>query len=229
MKDIKSNQQEQQIKEVEIEEEQKEEITESEEIKQGLNVWRTVYSDMSTNLALFFLILFAFTRLSATKREELMRALANLGKKTEVVQQVKEETEELTKKLQKVATVEVKEEEIVINLPAPVLFDIGKAELKPEAINILHEVAQSLKTIPNEIVVEGHTDNIPISKGKYKSNWELSAARAFSVRDYFVRVEGIEEKRISCVGYAEYKPVAPNDTEENRAKNRRIEIKIIKK
>lgn len=210
---------------------QQEEIIESEEIKQGLNIWRTVYSDMSTNLALFFLILFAFTRLSASKREELMRALANLGKKVEVTQQeiVKEETDELSKKLKNIATVEVKEEEIVINLPSPVLFDVGKAELKDTALDVLHSVAESLKTIPNEIMIEGHTDNIPIYGGKYRSNWELSAARAFSVRDYFIKVEGIDEKRISCVGYGEYRPIAPNDTEENRAKNRRIEIKIIKK
>lgn len=214
----------------EIEQEIQEEITESEEIKQGLNIWRTVYSDMSTNLALFFLILFAFTRLSASKREQLMRALANLGKKIEVTQQqiVEEQTDELSKKLKDIATVEVKEEEIVINLPSPVLFDIGKAELKDTALVVLKEVAESLKSITSEIVVEGHTDNTPIYGGKYKSNWELSAARAFSVRDYLIK-EGIEEKRISCVGYGEYRPVAPNDTEENKAKNRRIEIKIIKK
>lgn len=207
-----------------------EEITESEEIKQGLNTWRTVYSDMTTNLALFFLILFAFTRLSASKREELINALANLGKKKEITQEqiVKQETDELSKKLQKIATVEVKEEEIVINLPSPVLFDMGKAELKENATAILKEVAESLKVIPNEIVVEGHTDNLPIYGGKYKSNWELSAARAFSVRSFLIK-EGIEEKRISCIGYGEYRPIAPNDTEENRAKNRRIEIKIIKK
>lgn len=207
-----------------------EEITESEEIKQGLNIWKTVYSDMSTNLALFFLILFAFTRLSAAKREELMKALADLGKKKEITQEqvVKRETDELSQKLQRIATVEIKEEEIVINLPSPVLFDIGKAELKEDAKTILSEVAQSLKSIPNEIVVEGHTDNTPIYGGRYKSNWELSAARAFSVRDFLIK-QGVDEKRISCVGYGEYKPIAPNDTEENRAKNRRIEIKIIKK
>ncbi|MEN3014240.1 MAG: OmpA family protein [Endomicrobiia bacterium] len=159
-----------------------------------------------------------------------MRALANLGKKIEVTQQqiVEEQTDELSKKLKDIATVEVKEEEIVINLPSPVLFDIGKAELKDTALVVLKEVAESLKSITSEIVVEGHTDNTPIYGGKYKSNWELSAARAFSVRDYLIK-EGIEEKRISCVGYGEYRPVAPNDTEENKAKNRRIEIKIIKK
>ncbi|MCX7956906.1 MAG: OmpA family protein [Endomicrobia bacterium] len=213
-----------------FQENDKEEITESEELRQGLNIWRTVYSDMSTNLALFFLILFAFTRLSASKREELMQALANLGKKVEVTQQekMKEETDELSKKLKDIATVEVKEEEIVINLPSPVLFDVGKAELKDTAKQVLNEVAKSLDTLTNEIVVEGHTDNIPIYAGKYKSNWELSSARAFSVRDYLISV-GIDEKRISCVGYGEYRPVAPNDTEENRSKNRRIEIKIIKK
>lgn len=221
----------QENKKEELEEEKTtEEITESEEVKQGLNIWRTVYSDMSTNLSLFFLILFAFTRLSATKREELMKALANLGKKTEVTQQqiVQQETDELTKKLQKVATVEVKEEEIVINLPSPVLFDLGKAELKEEAKVVLDEVVETLKLMTNEIVVEGHTDNLPIYAGRYKSNWELSAARAFSVRDYLIK-KGINERRISCVGYGEFRPIAPNDTEENRAKNRRIEIKIIKK
>lgn len=215
----------------EIEEEKEEvEVTESEEIKQGLNIWRTVYSDMSTNLTLFFLILFAFTRLSATKREELMCALANLGKKQEITQQevIKQETDELSKKLQKIATVEIKEEEIVINLPSPVLFDLGKAELKNEAKNILEEIVNSLISISGDIVIEGHTDNIPIFGGKYKSNWELSAARAFSVRDFFIS-KGIPEKRISCVGYGEYKPIAPNDTEENRAKNRRIEIKVVRK
>jgi chemotaxis protein MotB len=215
---------------VEIHEEETKEITESEEIKEGLNIWRTVYSDMSTNLTLFFLILFAFTRLSATKREQLMNALSNLGKKTEITQQqvVEQETDELKKKLGKIATVEVKEEEIVINLPSPVLFDLGKAELKDEAKAVLHEVAQSLKLMNNDIVVEGHTDNLPIYGGKYKSNWELSAARAFAVRDYLITYEGINERRISCVGYGEYRPIAPNDTEENRAKNRRIEIKIIR-
>lgn len=214
----------------ESEEEKEVEVTESEEIKQGLNIWRTVYSDMSTNLALFFLILFAFTRLSATKRDELLRALSELGRKTEVTQQeiIKQEADELTKKLQKIATVEIKEEEIVINLPSPVLFDLGKAELKPEARNILREIVNSLNSISGDIVIEGHTDNLPILGGKYKSNWELSAARAFSVRDFFIK-EGIPEKRISCVGYGEYKPVAPNDTEENRAKNRRIEIKVVRK
>lgn len=217
-------------KKVEEEQEEIEEITESEEVKQGLNIWRTVYSDMSTNLSLFFLILFAFTRLSATKREQLMRALSDLGKKVEITQQevVEQETDELKKKLEKIATVEVKEEEIVINLPSPVLFDLGKAELKETAKSVLQEVAQSLKLTNNDIVIEGHTDNLPIYGGRYKSNWELSAARAFAVRDYFITYEGIPEKRISCVGYGEYKPIAPNDTEENRAKNRRIEIKIIK-
>ncbi|MCS7152072.1 MAG: flagellar motor protein MotB [Endomicrobia bacterium] len=215
---------------IEEEAEEKVEVTESEEIKQGLNIWRTVYSDMSTNLTLFFLILFAFTRLSASKREELLQALSRLGQKVEVAQEeiVKQETDELTRKLEKVATVEIKEEEIVINLPSPVLFDLGKAELKEQAKNILSEIASSLRSISGDVVIEGHTDNLPIFGGKYRSNWELSAARAFSVRDYLIK-EGISEKRISCVGYGEYKPVAANDTEENRAKNRRIEIKVVRK
>ncbi len=215
-----------------VEEPIEEEVIESEEVKQGLNTWRTVYSDMTTNLALFFLILFAFTRLSAVKRQELISTLAQLGKKSDkptVEQVINQQTEQLTDKLKDIATVEVKEEEIVITLPSPVLFDSGKAELKDAAKTILDEVATTLKSIPNEIVIEGHTDNVPIVGGKYKSNWELSAARAFSVIEYFSRYHQISPARLSAVGYGEYRPVAPNDTEENRAKNRRIGIKIIKR
>ena len=81
----------------------------------------------------------------------------------------------------------------------------------------------------NPIIVEGHTDNVPISSAKYRSNFELSAARAFSVINYFINSEKIAPVRFSTFGYGEYKPVASNETESDRAKNRRIEINIIRK
>jgi chemotaxis protein MotB len=81
----------------------------------------------------------------------------------------------------------------------------------------------------NPVVVEGHTDNVPISSKKYRSNFELSAARAFSVINYFINTEKMSPEKFSTFGYGEYRPVSSNDTEEGRAKNRRIEINIIRK
>jgi len=113
-------------------------------------------------------------------------------------------------------------------LPAPVLFDSGGADLKGEAIKSLSGIAKIIKDMPNTVIVEGYTDNIPMKTGKYTSNWELSAARAFSVVQYLMEKENIDSKRFTVYGYGEFRPVTDNDTEEGRAKNRRIEISIMR-
>lgn len=132
------------------------------------------------------------------------------------------------RRLRSFATVKVSEQRVKIMLADPVLFDLGESELKRPAMPILHQVAGLLKDIPNAIMVEGHTDDRPITGGKFRSNWELSAARAFSVIRYFIDEENIPAEGLSAVGYGEYRPLYPNDTEENRARNRRIEINIIR-
>lgn len=197
-------------------------------------IWLTVYSDMTTNLSLFFLILFAFTRLSAPLKAKLFKALQRQFQKAPVEEVIVEtKQEELKEKkdveeLKRIAYVEETQKEIKITLPSPVLFDLNKAELKQEAKNILSQISKILKENDYPVVVEGHTDNLPILGGPYRSNWHLSSARAFSVIEFFIKQENIPPDRFSAMGYGEYKPVAPNDTEENRAKNRRIEIVLIK-
>jgi len=194
----------------------------------GSMVWLTVYSDLMTNLMLFFLMLFAFTRLQTQLREDLSVALKEQfsGKKVERrIDEGKQQIEEI----KKVAFVEETLTQIKISLPAPVLFDIGKAELKRETLKVLSDVTKPLKDSKYPIVVEGHTDSLPIYGGKYRSNWHLSAARAFAVLNYLSEVERIDPKRLSSLGYGEFRPVAPNDTEENRAKNRRIDIILVKR
>ncbi len=90
-------------------------------------------------------------------------------------------------------------------------------------------VVELVKDTDNEMVVEGYTCNVPVrGDGKYKSNWELSAARAFSVVRYFT-TQGIKPSELSAIGYGAYRPKYPNDTKENRAMNRRIEINVITK
>jgi len=200
---------------------------------QGTGIWLTIYSDLTTNLTLFFLILYAFTRLSSSQQQGLYTALSQMaGSRAPVtVKQptMQEQTDELSKKLGEYGHVEMNEQRIKITLPSPVLFDLGKAELKPQARTILQAIASSIKNISNPIVIEGHTDNLPITGGQFSSNWELSAARAYSVIRYYIDELKFPPDRLSALGYGEYHPVAPNDTEENRAKNRRIEIIIVRK
>jgi chemotaxis protein MotB len=116
---------------------------------------------------------------------------------------------------------------VTLVLPDGVLFASGKAELKEPARKVLAPIAAELKKIPNRIIIEGHTDNVPIKHGKYSSNWELSMARAYSVL-LFMSEQGINAKQLVGMGYGENSPVGDNATAEGRAKNRRIEISLMK-
>jgi chemotaxis protein MotB len=121
---------------------------------------------------------------------------------------------------------------LTVNLVESVLFDSGKAEVKPNGLVVLQKVIDILKGIKDKAIrIEGHTDNVPIVGAlarKYPTNWELSAARAINVARY-LQLQGIDPALLAAVGYGEYKPVAPNDTDEGRAKNRRIEIVLVSK
>ena len=198
-------------------------------------IWLTIYSDLMTNLMLFFLMLFGTSRMADGVQKTVFKAIRmEFSRKEEI--SVKKEEEAIKKmvdyveerRLRRFATVSVREQRVRIMLADPVLFDLGESELKPSAIPVLHQVAGLLKDIPNAALVEGHTDDRPIIGGKFRSNWELSAARAFSVIRYFIEEENIKPERLSALGYGEHRPLYPNDTEENRAKNRRIEINIVR-
>lgn len=108
-----------------------------------------------------------------------------------------------------------------------VLFDLGKADLRPEGRAVLDGLADALRALPNTISVEGHTDNQPISGFPFSSNWELSTYRATTVVRYLIDQKGLDRKRISAAGYGEERPLAPNDTPANRARNRRVEIVVL--
>jgi chemotaxis protein MotB len=118
---------------------------------------------------------------------------------------------------------------LVITFLADVLFDSGKAVIKPETYPVLDKVARVLKeNVPHlNVGIEGHTDNEPIKYSGWKSNWELSTGRALSVLHYLVDEKEISPKRVSAIGYGEYRPVASNATDEDRQLNRRVEVVII--
>jgi chemotaxis protein MotB len=120
---------------------------------------------------------------------------------------------------------------LVITFVDEVLFDSGKADIRKEAYPALDKIARVLiENVPDrEIGIEGHTDNEPIKYSGWKSNWELSTARATSVLHYLVDEKGIAPERVTAIGYGEYRPVATNATAQGRQLNRRVEIVILPK
>lgn len=118
---------------------------------------------------------------------------------------------------------------LVITFVADVLFDSGKAKLRPEAHAVLNKVAGVLnESVPDlNVGIEGHTDNVPIKVSGWKTNWELSTARALSVLHYLSDKQGVKAVRLSAIGYGEFHPVASNDTAEGRRANRRVEIVVL--
>lgn len=124
-------------------------------------------------------------------------------------------------------SVKMQADGVYVEIKDAILFEFGSAQLKESGIKILDELEGLLKDFDNKIVVEGHTDNVPTNNYIYPTNWELSTARAVSVLRYLVEEKGIDPTRLSARGYGEYSPIAPNDTPENRAKNRRVNLLIV--
>ncbi len=127
--------------------------------------------------------------------------------------------------------VEMMDRGLVITLINEVLFDSGKAKIRKEAYETLNQVARVLKTSAKglDVGIDGHTDNVPIKHSGWKTNWELSSARALSVLHYLTEERGVSPRRLSATGYGEYRPVATNETKEGRQQNRRVEIVILPK
>lgn len=118
-----------------------------------------------------------------------------------------------------------------VNLLDEILFDSGSTVIKPEGRDVLKRLGELLGNAADKaIVIEGHTDDVPISgelARRFPTNWELSTARAGSVVRYLQESAGIEPERLSAVGFGPYRPVASNDTVDGRARNRRIEVKLV--
>jgi chemotaxis protein MotB len=127
---------------------------------------------------------------------------------------------------QELVDVTFSEDRVIINMKDKMLFPSASAHLSRAAVNALRNISRVLNTVPNQIQVEGNTDNRPINTEEFPSNWELSAARAASVVHLMTRM-GIKPQRMSAIGYAEHRPVADNSTESGRSKNRRVSLIIM--
>ncbi len=171
------------------------------------------------------------SRLAATLEQERAAKEAEIKRLTQT-------QEELSKSLQDEIskgniTIQQVRDRLTINMVDRVLFDSGQAQVKPAGVKVLKQVSDVLKTVTDkQIRIEGHTDNVPISvklQGRFKTNWELSTARATTVVRFLIDQGSVDPQYLSAVGYADTHPLASNDTEEGRSSNRRIEIVLYPK
>lgn len=170
--------------------------------------------------------------------EEKARLEQERAAKEEEIRRLTRTQEELSRSLQdEIAkgniTIQQVRDRLTINMVDRVLFDSGRAQIKPAGLKVLKQVSDVLnKVTDKQIRIEGHTDNVPIStklQDRFKTNWELSTARATTVVRYLIDQGGVQPQTLSAVGYADTHPIAGNDTEEGRTSNRRIEIVLYPK
>ena len=224
-----------------------------EEQSPGSPAWLTTYSDLVTLLLCFFVLLFSFSTVDAQKFKAIMSSfqggsgVLDGGTVIDPPMPVDEEEEvesdlmDLVEYLEEYAetlglgnkiAIEIEERGIVVRFMDDVFFDSGSAKIKTESFKILKEVAELLNReefVNRQIRVEGHTDSDPILRSsKYPTNWELSSDRATNVLRYLVEIELMDGERVSSSNYSYYRPIVPNDTPENKARNRRVDIIILK-
>ncbi|MCY7851441.1 flagellar motor protein MotB [Bacillus spizizenii] len=213
--------------------------------------WMVTFSDLITLILVFFILLFSMSQIDLQKFKAAVDSIQKEGgglqpdqtsieKKNTSPADAKKQEDQQDQLLKKVNTyikdnhlkaqMTAKRDErgVVLVLQEAVLFVSGEAKVLKNAETLLHQIAVLLQTIPNDIQVEGHTDSRNISTYRYPSNWELSAARASGVIQYFTSKEKLPSKRFIAVGYADTKPVKDNKTNEHMKENRRVEI-VIKK
>ncbi len=217
--------------------------------KENLERWLLTYADLITLLLAFFVVMYSMSAVdnkrfgqvsdalntilkggpSVLRHQEdvtkVGHGLLQLGNLRMVQQKIDEKFQELGK--QGILKTEITERGLVVHIMESALFDQGSADLKPRALEVLDLVASQLKDRPNHVRIEGHTDDTPIRTPIYPSNWELSSARATAVVRYYTESHSIPAGRISALGYGEYRPVVPNNSIENRAMNRRVDIVIL--
>ncbi|MGL5331058.1 MAG: OmpA/MotB family protein [Peptostreptococcaceae bacterium] len=215
------------------------------------NSWLATYSDTITLLLTFFILLYSFSETNNEKLIEVSNALQSQLVGTPISTNdstnhltgvitpppnEKTEYENLVEKvnvilnsngLEDVVGVREEEKGVVLQLSESILFDPAKADLKKGSLKILDAISTILPQLENEIMIQGHTDNVPINSEKYPSNWELSTARAVNVLRYFVEEKGFDPTRFSATGYGEYSPLVENINTENKSINRRVDLLIV--
>jgi chemotaxis protein MotB len=230
-------------------------MIDEDECPKGLPGWLATFGDLMSLLLTFFVLLLSFSTTEEVKFRNAMGSLkASLGvfeSKPEMTQPIRvtlplvrgsirqsQNIRKSAENLEKTLSEEGLEGDVsltgtssglVIRIQAPVLYDVGGAGLKSEISNVLMDLGAMLRELPNQVVVQGHTDNVPIAdpKSEFPTNWELSYQRAVNVVRFLITETLVMPTRMAAEGYGEYRPIASNATPEGRATNRRVEILIL--
>ncbi|MCP4633253.1 MAG: OmpA family protein [candidate division Zixibacteria bacterium] len=219
------------------------------QIDEGENLerWLLTYADLITLLLAFFIVLYSMSRIDAAKFNTMSEALndalhgsdnvltneASLRQggplKIDDLKIIKRKIGSFieNKNLQTDIETVLNSRGLIIHLTESAFFEQGQADIKAEAKYILKTLSDILVEIPNDMRIEGHTDDVPIHTSQFPSNWELSTARATNVLRFFIEECKITPDRISALGFGEYRPRASNSTPNDRKRNRRTDIVIL--
>jgi chemotaxis protein MotB len=218
------------------------------EEKENKERWLLTYADLITLLMIFFVVLYAVSRVDAQKFKQLAetlsavfgggRSLVGEGTGTRILQlpgQTSSELEEvrtsaaelLAKQgLRRGSSAELQSSGLKITLANRLIFHPASASIEPAVRTKLVALGKLLSYSEGPIRIEGHTDNTPVRSGQYASNWQLSAVRAANIAQLLVEQAGVDPRRLSAVGFGDSRPIADNNTPEGRARNRRVVIVI---
>ncbi len=209
--------------------------------------WLVSYADFITLMFAFFVVLFASSHVDRRKAGRMAQQMQESFAKFGVLdgsngvagepvrvgppgaEKVAKQLEEQLRKeiARKDVSLKMRRDGLVITLHEGGFFDSGSATLKPAALEALVTIAGTLAESNSPVRVEGHTDNQPIHTSRFDTNWELSTARATEIVKYFVMAQGLPPERFSAAGYAEFHPVAGNETAEGRSQNRRVDLVVL--
>lgn len=218
----------------------------------GAPAWMTTFADMMSLLLTFFVLLLSFATMDIVKFRDAMgsinEALGFMQSQSAIfkhspnaapVEKQASSTVPQTKssllvnelnefivqnELQEDAEVEASDRGVILRVRGRMLFQPHMAELKHESQTVFEKISELMKDFSGNLSIEGHTDNIPASGGKFSSKWEISAARAYASLTFLREKEAVDLKRMHIAGLGDIHPLAPNDTPEGRAKNSRIEF-----
>jgi chemotaxis protein MotB len=166
--------------------------------------------------------------LDASEQERL-----ELERQRKLQAEIKQQTDELKGILKDeiadgLVTVEAVQDKIIIRIQEKGSFSSGSADFNPGFLDVIDRISDAVVRSPGRVVVAGHTDDVPIYTSRFRSNWELSSARAVTVVHALLMNPGVSEDRVLVEGHADSKPLVPNDSPENRAKNRRVELILVR-
>jgi len=214
---------------------------------EGAPAWAMTYGDLMSLLLVFFILIASYSTLDVVKYRSLVGSVQTaLGTRDRTLDDanldsaptqgiasaaeererrwVEKEVEAIVQEIGGPLSMKATDQGLRLRIDGQLLFDPGKADLREEALEVIARLVPALERYPYELQIEGHTDNVPIATVAFPSNWELSAARAARVVRYLRENSALQGKQLAALGYADTRPLRPNDSEENRSVNRRVEL-----